>query len=115
MCESVLRLDWCSHDAAKYAVEHYHYSRSMPAGKTVKVGPEVPFVAAISYAVVKQKFAYPAERFEGRGIVICGGGAKYFPCVYVLVRLLRHLGCQLPIEVWHLGAKEMTGAMRGLL
>jgi len=33
-----LRLDWCSHDAARYAVEHWHYSRSMPAGKTVKVG-----------------------------------------------------------------------------
>jgi hypothetical protein len=33
-----LRLDWCSHAAATYAVEHWHYSRSMPAGKTVKVG-----------------------------------------------------------------------------
>lgn len=33
-----LRLDWCNHEAAKYAVEHWHYSRSMPAGKTSKVG-----------------------------------------------------------------------------
>lgn len=33
-----LRLDWCSHAAAKYAVEKWHYSRSMPAGKTVNVG-----------------------------------------------------------------------------
>ena len=33
-----LRLDWCSHEAAKYAVEHWHYSRVMPAGKSVKVG-----------------------------------------------------------------------------
>ena len=36
-------------------------------------------------AVAKREFQYPADRFEGRGIVICGGGAKYFPCVYVLV------------------------------
>jgi hypothetical protein len=34
----VLRLDWCSHEAAKYAVEHWHYSRSMPAGKGLFVG-----------------------------------------------------------------------------
>jgi len=33
----------------------------------------------------------------------------------VLVRLPRPLGCGLPVEVWHLGAGEMTPAMRGLL
>lgn len=35
---AILNLDWCSYEAAKYAVEHWHYSRRMPAGKTVKVG-----------------------------------------------------------------------------
>lgn len=39
MSEKVaLKLDWCSYEAAKYAVEHWHYSRSMPAGKSVKCG-----------------------------------------------------------------------------
>lgn len=33
-----LRLDFCTHDAARYAVEHWHYSRSLPAGKLVKIG-----------------------------------------------------------------------------
>jgi hypothetical protein len=33
-----LRLDWCDHKAAKYAVEHWHYSRSMPAGKNISLG-----------------------------------------------------------------------------
>jgi hypothetical protein len=33
-----LRVDWCSHEAAKYAVENWHYSQVMPASKTVKVG-----------------------------------------------------------------------------
>lgn len=33
-----LKVDWCSHEAAKYAVEHWHYSRSMPAGKMVRAG-----------------------------------------------------------------------------
>jgi hypothetical protein len=61
------------------------------------------------------EFPYPKERFAGRGIVICGGGEKYLPSVYVLVRLLRHLRCRLPVEVWHLGKEEMPDAMRGLL
>lgn len=33
-----LKLDWCSHEAAKWACEHWHYSKSMPVGKTVKIG-----------------------------------------------------------------------------
>jgi hypothetical protein len=50
-------------------------------------------------AVVESEYPYPAERFAGRGIVICGGGAKYFPGVWVCVKMLRHLECWLPIEV----------------
>jgi hypothetical protein len=33
-----LKLDWCSHEAAKYAVEHWHYSRCMPMPPVVKIG-----------------------------------------------------------------------------
>lgn len=33
-----LRLDWCSYEAAKFAVEHWHYSKCMPIGKLVKIG-----------------------------------------------------------------------------
>jgi len=33
-----LRLDWCSHAAARYAVEHWHYSRCMPTPPLVKIG-----------------------------------------------------------------------------
>jgi len=33
-----LRLDWCSHAAAKYAVEHWHYSKTMPVSKRVNIG-----------------------------------------------------------------------------
>lgn len=36
--KSELRLDWCNHDAARYACLNWHYSRSLPAGKLVKVG-----------------------------------------------------------------------------
>lgn len=33
-----LRLDWCSHEAAKYAVEKWHYSKRMPKSKLAKIG-----------------------------------------------------------------------------
>jgi hypothetical protein len=33
-----LKLDFCSFEAAKYAVMNWHYSKAMPAGKLVKVG-----------------------------------------------------------------------------
>jgi hypothetical protein len=48
-----------------------------------------------------------AEGHTGRGIVVVGGGEKYLPGTYVLLRMLRHLGCTLPVEVWHLGPREM--------
>lgn len=35
---SSLLVDWCSYEAAKYAVEHWHYSGTMPVGKLVKIG-----------------------------------------------------------------------------
>ncbi len=46
---------------------------------------------------------YPAKRYRGRGIVIAGGGDKYFASLYVSVRALRHVGCTMPIQVWYLG------------
>ena len=51
--------------------------------------------------------------FAGKGIVIVGGG-RYLPCTYVTVRLLRHVGCALPVEVWHLDG-EMDEDARSLL
>jgi hypothetical protein len=33
-----LKLDWCSHAAAKFAVEHWHYSRVLPKSKSVYMG-----------------------------------------------------------------------------
>ena len=33
-----LKIDWATYEAAKYACLHWHYSHSVPAGKTVKFG-----------------------------------------------------------------------------
>jgi hypothetical protein len=50
-----------------------------------------------------------------RGIVICGGGKRYFICASVLVSLLRHHGCRLPIELWHRGPGELDLGMADLI
>ena len=55
----------------------------------------------------------PMRRSRGRGIVLAGGG-PYLPSAYVSVRVLRHVGCTLPIELWHL-AGEIDAPMRRLL
>jgi len=59
--------------------------------------------------------AYPQSKFQGRGIVMCAGGPRYFACAWVCIKMLRRLGCQLPIQVWHLGSQEMDQRMCSLL
>ncbi len=49
---------------------------------------------------------YP-DGFEGKGIVICAGGLRLFPCAWVLINKLRQLGCTLPIELWYI-ANELS-------
>jgi len=33
-----LKIDWATYEAAKYAVEHWHYSRSLSSGRNVYIG-----------------------------------------------------------------------------
>lgn len=49
----VLKVAPCSHEAAKYAVENWHYSRTMPKSKLVKFGiwEDAVFVGCIIYGV----------------------------------------------------------------
>ena len=46
-----LRLDWCSYNAAKYAVMNWHYSKTMPVGKLVKIGvwEDCQFIGVVIY------------------------------------------------------------------
>lgn len=56
--KAALRLDWCSYEAAKYAVEKWHYSRSMPAGKMTRIGVWEGdlFVGCVIFARGSNKF-----------------------------------------------------------
>ena len=57
---------------------------------------------------------YPGGE-PGRGIVICAGGRRYLPCAWVGIHRLRSAGCRLPIELWHLGQREMDGGIKAAL
>lgn len=59
------------------------------------------------------ELAYPGGH-DGHGIVVLGGG-KYFACGWVLCRMLRMLGCTLPIEFWYVDAHELDHYQQGLL
>jgi len=67
-------------------------------------------------ALADSQHPYPAERFEGRGIVVCAGGARLFACAWVCLSVLRRvLGCTLAVEVWHIGAGELGAVEAALL
>jgi hypothetical protein len=58
---------------------------------------------------------YPA-RFDGRGIVVCAGGARMLTCAWVAIGVLRRVvGCDLPIELWHIGPDEIGTDIGALL
>jgi hypothetical protein len=75
--------------------------------------------ASLDQAIARRRHSpaqYPDGRFDGRGIVICAGGERYFTCAWVLISILRRVHrCSLPIQVWHLGRREMSEEMRILL
>ena len=50
--------------------------------------------------------APPMPEFSGKGFILCAGG-PYTVSAYVVARLLRHYGTQLPIELWHAGHDEV--------
>lgn len=76
-----LRLDWCSHEAAKYAVEKWHYSKTMPKSKLAKVGvwEDERFIGAVVFGV-----GATSDLVKGYGLQSIQG------CELVRVALTRH-------------------------
>lgn len=54
------------------------------------------------------------KSYTGRGIVVCGGGLRSFPGVWVCVNMLRQMGCTLPVQIWYRGRKELDPRMESL-
>lgn len=50
--KAALKIDWCTAEAARYAVENWHYSKQYPVSKNIKIGAWEggQFVGAIMFA-----------------------------------------------------------------
>jgi hypothetical protein len=50
---SLLKIDWATHEAAKYACEHFHYSKCIPKSKLAKFGvwEDDKFIGVVIYGV----------------------------------------------------------------
>lgn len=80
------------------------------------IGPGSMEMARRADAFLAAVPPYPKGRYHGRGVVIAGGGDRFFASLYVTIRALRHVGCRLPIQVWYLGRlDEMPPARQALL
>ena len=51
MSKAILKLDWCDYKAAKYAVEHWHYSKVLSVSTNVYIGvwENSKFIGAIIF------------------------------------------------------------------
>jgi hypothetical protein len=49
---SILKIDWATYESAKYAVENWHYSKTLPVGKMARVGAweDGRFIGVIIFA-----------------------------------------------------------------
>ena len=56
-----LKIDWATHEAAKYACERWHYSGCIPAGKLVKIGvwEDGQFVGVVLFGRGSSPFMAP--------------------------------------------------------
>ena len=102
-----LRLDWCSYEAAKYAVEHWHYSKCMPIGKVVKIGvwEGSKFIGCVMYstgASAQIHRAYGVSRFEIAELVRVALNSHKSPVskiVAISIKLLKKTSPKLKVLV----------------
>jgi len=66
----VLKIDWATHEAAKYAVENWHYSKCMPSFKTIKIGAweDARFVGVVIFSMGAAPHAHCPYKIQPREI-----------------------------------------------
>ena len=92
-----LRLDFCSAEAARYACKHWHYSCSVPFGKSVKIGvwEDGQFIGVIIYAQgANYNIAKPFAMRQEQVVELCrvalkGHKAPVSRIVAISLRLLK--------------------------
>jgi len=93
----VLRIDWATHEAAKYACEKWHYSRVIPKSKLAKFGvwEDGEFIGVVIFGVgvtrnlVKQYGLVPEQGCELVRVALKAHFSPVSRIVAICVRILR--------------------------
>lgn len=102
-----LRLDWCSHEAAKYAVEHWHYSKSLPTPPLVKIGvwEDEKFIGCVMFSrgsnnnMLKPYSLSVTEGCELTRVALTTHKAPVSRIVSIALRMVRKEMCGLRLVV----------------
>lgn len=54
----------------------------------------------------------PIPTFKGTGCVMAAGGRAYLRMAFITISRIRSAGWKWPIQVWHLGSKELPSGLR---
>jgi len=92
-----LRLDWCSYEAARYACQYWHYSKSMPMPPMVMIGAWEGnvYIGCVLFARGASPFLlsrYGIHHIEGAELVrvaLCVHNSPVSRIVAIAIRLLR--------------------------
>ena len=110
-----LKLDWCSHEAARHAVMRWHYSRKMAYSKLVKIGvwEDARFVGAIIYGCganrhLARPFGLEATQAAELVRVALAPGRAHptSKCLAISLRMLRRQSPGLCVVVSYADTKE---------
>ena len=93
----VLNIDWATHEAAKFAVEKWHYSRCIPKSKLAKFGvwEDGKYIGAVIYGVgatadlVKRYGLEPIQGCELVRVALTGHKTEVSRIVAITLRLLK--------------------------
>ncbi len=97
----VLKLDWCSHEAAKYAVEKWHYSGVLPRFKVVHIGvwEDGRFIGVVLFsngAAPQAHCPYGVKRTEICELTRIALSSHFVPVSRIVAVALRLLKTQSP-------------------
>lgn len=90
------------------------WERFIPVGTPNKVieGWRRDMQDLAKWSAIMRGEAVPVSK-RRRGIVMLAGGPTYTLNAYINCRLLRHMGCRLPIEWFYLGDAEISAEWKG--
>lgn len=96
-----IKIDWATHEATRYACTHWHYSKSVPAGKLVKIGAweKGQFIGVVIFSYGANPnigTPYGLKQTEVCELTRIAMRSHETPVSYILTRAIKMLKAQSP-------------------